>query len=685
MQLKWKNIRLGKKFAAGFGVVLVLLAIVAFWAISGISAIVANATEVISGNKLTGMIAQKEVDHLNWANKINSLLTDEQSTQLTIETDDHKCGFGNWLYGNERKAAESLIPSLSPILKEIEAPHHLLHKSALDIVKDFKPANPHLPAILLEREIDHLNWAAKIRDAFLIGQTRLEVQTNPKLCALGQWLQSDSAKQAYDRGDDDFKNAWQDMFKNHEKLHQSAITVQKELSVSSDQAKASFQQVTLPLLDKTIERLKYLHDQSEQALRGKQKANAIYATQTLPALHQVQNLLKKISDETRKNSMTDEQMLHSAVRTRKGVIVLSVIALVSGCLLSFVMAKGIITPLKKGVELAEAVSHGDLTRTIDVDQEDEIGVLSQSMRSMTENLRRIFTDISEGVETLSSSATELSAISQQMSAGAEQSSNKSSNVAASAEEMSTSMNSVSAAAEQASQNIGMVAAAAEEMSATIDEIARNTEKSRTISLDAVNQASNASKRMEELGSAAQEVGTVTETITDISEQTNLLALNATIEAARAGEAGKGFAVVANEIKELAKQTAEATGLIRQRISGIQNSTASTVSEIQQVTTVINELNEGVSSIASAIEEQSIATKEIANNVAQASLGIQEVTQNVTQSSSVAITISSDIVEVKSAAEDNANASSQVHLSAEQLSNLSERLKEMVSQFKLSNV
>ena len=72
MQLKWKNIRLGKKFAAGFGVVLVLLAIVAFWAISGISAIVENATEVISGNKLTGLIAQKEVDHLNWANKINS-------------------------------------------------------------------------------------------------------------------------------------------------------------------------------------------------------------------------------------------------------------------------------------------------------------------------------------------------------------------------------------------------------------------------------------------------------------------------------------------------------------------------------------------------------------------------------------------------------------------------------------
>jgi len=82
--------------------------------------------------------------------------------------------------------------------------------------------------------------------------------------------------------------------------------------------------------------------------------------------------------------------------------------------------------------------------------------------------------------------------------------------------------------------------------------------------------------MQALGSAAQEIDRVTETITEISSQTNLLALNATIEAARAGEAGKGFAVVAGEIKELARQTADATEDIKRRISGIQASTGSAV-------------------------------------------------------------------------------------------------------------
>nr|WP_320011745.1 methyl-accepting chemotaxis protein [uncultured Desulfobulbus sp.] len=83
----------------------------------------------------------------------------------------------------------------------------------------------------------------------------------------------------------------------------------------------------------------------------------------------------------------------------------------------------------------------------------------------------------------------------------------------------------------------------------------------------MSQAGSASSQVNELGLAAQEIGKVVEAITEISEQVNLLALNATIEAARAGDAGKGFAVVANKIKELARQTAEATGEIKRRYRG----------------------------------------------------------------------------------------------------------------------
>ena len=165
--MNWSTMTIGKRIGIGFGIVLILLAIVGVIAYTGTVGIVTNAEEVIDGNRLDGNLAQKEVDHLNWVNQVNALLTDENITKLTVQTDDTKCGFGKWLYGEGRKQAETLVPSLAPLLKEIEAPHKALHESAIAIDKVFEQANPRLPTLLVEREVDHLTWAAKIRDAFI--------------------------------------------------------------------------------------------------------------------------------------------------------------------------------------------------------------------------------------------------------------------------------------------------------------------------------------------------------------------------------------------------------------------------------------------------------------------------------------------------------------------------------------
>lgn len=184
--------------------------------------------------------------------------------------------------------------------------------------------------------------------------------------------------------------------------------------------------------------------------------------------------------------------------------------------------------------------------------------------------------------------------------------------------------------EQAATNLSSVASATEQMSATIGEVASNSEKARHVSAKAGEQATSVSELMKQLGLAAQEIGKVTETITEISSQTNLLALNATIEAARAGAAGKGFAVVANEIKELAQQTAEATEDIKAKISGVQTSAGSAISDIEGITIVISQVGEMVSGIAAAIEEQAVVTKDIAGNIAHASTGVQDVKGRMTE-------------------------------------------------------
>lgn len=365
-------------------------------------------------------------------------------------------------------------------------------------------------------------------------------------------------------------------------------------------------------------------------------------------------------------------------------LVAGIVVLVIGIGMWFLTGFTVVKPISEVVDGLKDIAEGegDLTKTLNVTSEDEVGQLAKWFNTFMEKLRAIITEISGNADSMTSASVDLSKLSGHLAEGADLTSAKSNTVATAAEEMSSNINSVAVATEQASSNMNLVATAAEEMTSTINEIAQNSEHARTITQDAVQQADDASQKIDELGRAAQEISKVTETITEISEQTNLLALNATIEAARAGEAGKGFAVVANEIKELARQTAEATQDIKDRIEGIQRSTSMSVRQVEGISKVINDVNEIVSTIATAVEEQSVTTKEIAGNVAQASNGMQEVSGNIAQSSAVSSEIARDIADVNQSSNDISNSSSQVDMSAQQLSQLAEQLKQLVGKFKI---
>ena len=347
----------------------------------------------------------------------------------------------------------------------------------------------------------------------------------------------------------------------------------------------------------------------------------------------------------------------------------------------FLMRGSLITPLQKTQEVLNSISNGDLTRNLDLDREDELGNMSKMINTMSSNLHGVMTRIAETSEQLLDSATNLRELAQQMTDKATDTQQRSNSVASAAEEMSTNMTSVASSMEQASTNISTVADSTEGIKQTLLNISENVGKTKSIAENAVNQAQNASTRIDDLSQAAQAIGSFTETINSISSQTNLLALNATIEASRAGEAGKGFGVVANEIKELARQTSEATEEINKKVEGIQNSTYASSQDIQEVMKVIREVNEFISDIAESVDQQTESTKEIAENINQASQGVQEVNENVAQSSQAAQDIARDIAAVNKSAEAISTDSESVNQRASGLSELAEKLKQLLGMFK----
>jgi methyl-accepting chemotaxis protein len=302
----------------------------------------------------------------------------------------------------------------------------------------------------------------------------------------------------------------------------------------------------------------------------------------------------------------------------------------------------IVHPLQSAA--ASAVELADGHHDVDVenaDRQDEIGDIAralltikkaaykfQKLQTQTETDReghfatlRKLTDsfeknVSEIVGSVASASSELQATATAMAASAEQSANQSGRVSMSLSE--------------ATAGVTAAAAASDEFAMSIGEISRQASTSAELARKASGAAIAADTTISELASSASQVGQIVEMISTIAQRTNLLALNASIEAARGGEAGRGFAVVATEVKELATQTGKATEQVAGQIRAMQDTTTASVDALRKIAEQIKQLETTATSIAAAVDQQSVAGQDLARSIDLAARSAEEVTSNLDQ-------------------------------------------------------
>ncbi len=429
----------------------------------------------------------------------------------------------------------------------------------------------------------------------------------------------------------------------------------------------------------------------------KQAANAITKGEQFNMTHMSEVLGKEayrifvpihVGDSDASWSFSVEVPMHKVLENGQKILwlclITGVISLLIAGLIIFLIALSITKPINQTVKGLKDIAEGegDLTMRLAVSSKDELGDLASWFNVFMEKMQGIIARVSQNTDEVDGESRSLANIATEFSSLAQASSERVQNIADSTGELNENLTTVAAAMEESTTNVSMVASASEQMSSTISQIADNVKEASQISGSAVTQAEGTAQRMGELEEAAQAISNVTDTITDISDKTNLLALNATIEAARAGEAGKGFAVVATEIKELAAQTAEATNDIKNQIDGIQATSKVSIGAIDGIVKVINQVNEIIATITSAVDEQSSATQEIVSNIAQANQGFIEINENINQGSAISGEISQRLAQSSSAAVQMSEKSTAVNDQAAHLQELATSLKEIVNSFKI---
>lgn len=347
-----------------------------------------------------------------------------------------------------------------------------------------------------------------------------------------------------------------------------------------------------------------------------------------------------------------------------------------------IIKKKIIKPIGLLKKASNDLAKGELNIDIQVKGQDELGTLAEANRKTAGKLRKMLTDIQDGVRSLITTSNNLTNTAQDIDQHSSQSSQKSFSVLNTAKETKEKMLSLSEAMQTATENMDLVRKNTLKINETTDLVVQNTKKVKEVTQNAVTQSQQASEKIQGLEEAASRIDQLSQTINAISDQTNLLALNATIESARAGEAGKGFAVVASEVKNLATQSTEAAENISKIIEEIMQAKDASINQVQEISKIMEQIDNNVSSVLEDIVKQDKATKDITELANKSSETLFTVNEDVNYSTTAASKTAEEMQDIAESSQSMNHASQRVTKSIQELQELTASLKDLLDRFKL---
>jgi len=678
--MAWKNVKVQKKFAIGFGSIILMMIGTSLVSLVLMQQIVDDAAQVIDGNRLKSEIIQREVDHLNWESALSLYVNDSTGEAPPVQTDSALCLFGKWLDSQNRIEAEKLVPQLTPLLRETEKHHAVLHESAHKIEEYHTIIDRELGNFFREKKMDHIAWKLNLLNYISDEKMTVNpVQMDPDSCSLGIWLNSSDTTSLY-RQYGELEPIISELKSVHEKVHRGARVIDNEIQNGRRDEAMEFFHGELDIgFTTTMELIDQLISWHDRQMSKRNLSREIFATETHGALIQVQSYMHQMIETVSENIMTEDAMLETATRGSGQLLTIITLIVFVAVASAIILSRSLLRPIIKCVGFADSVAMGDLDAALDIDQKDQIGDLADSLRrvlqgfrekadvvgrfangdltgqvvtlsekdglgislqTMKRDLNELIGQVVSAVDQISSGAEQIAEASQNLSEGA-------ATQASSTEEVSVMVNEISGQAAQNADNASQARSISEK--ASLDAEKGNESMRGVVSL------------MEKINSGADETKKIVKVIDDIAFQINLLALNANVEAARAGKYGKGFAVVADEVRNLAVKSAQAaretSEMVEESIRNIQNG----YQAVQKSADQLREIVSGSRQVSEILEEIAAASRNQDDGISQATSGLGQI-DKITQ-------------ENTGNAEETASAS-------EELSSQSLQLKGLVDRFKL---